>query len=153
MHRRDLLRNGLALGSLLALSDRAADEAAGSQDAKVPIIDSHCHAGTGEAMPAPWTTFADPEATLRRAEEPGIDWTVICPIENPTYERANREIARLVAKYPDRFIGFAKHDPVAEAGKIRRLLTAEVRDLGLRGLKLHKSPTREVLETVAELGV
>ena len=38
-----------------------------------------------------------------------------------------------------RLIGFAKHDPKAEAGKIRTLLTHEVRKLGLKGLK---SPCR-----------
>ena len=55
-----------------------------------------------------------------------------------------------MAKYPGKFIGFAKHDPVSEAGKIKSLLTREVRELGLRGLKLHKLPTREVLDAVAE---
>src|SRR5262249_48498634 len=72
---------------------------------------------------------------------------------NPTYEKANREIADLVAKYPDRFIGFAKHDPETEAGKIRGMLIHEVREMGLKGLKLHKLPTREVLDTVAELKI
>ena len=55
--------------------------------------------------------------------------------------------------YPGKFIGFAKHDPVAEAGKIERLLTREVEQLGLKGLKLHKTPTREVLDVVAALGI
>src|SRR3954452_477390 len=153
MYRRDLWKGGLALGGALALSRRG--DAAG-QDARGPsgpVVDCHCHVGKGEAMSAPWTTYADPEVTLRRAEEAGIDRTVIFPIENPTYERANREIARIVEKYPGKFIGFAKHDPVAEAGSIRRLLTREVKELGLRGLKLHKTPTREVLDTVAELKV
>jgi predicted TIM-barrel fold metal-dependent hydrolase len=117
------------------------------------IIDVHCHAGKGEAMTAPWTSYADPQVTLRRAAEAGIDKTVIFPIHNPTYEKANREIAELVAKHPDRFIGFAKHDPETEAGKIRRLLTQEVREMGLKGLKLHKLPTREVLDTAAELKI
>jgi uncharacterized protein len=91
--------------------------------------------------------------TLRRAEEAGIDRTVIFPIENPTYEQANEEIARLVETHPGKFIGFAKHDPVAEAGRIERLLTREVKELGLKGLKLHKTPTREVLDVVAALGI
>ena len=126
---------------------------AGEQDKRSGlVIDAHCHAGTGEAMSAPWTTFADPEVTLRRAAEAGIDKTVIFPIENPTYERANEEIARLVEKHPGKFIGFAKHDPQAEAGKIERLLTREVRQLGLKGLKLHKTPTRETLDVVASPG-
>jgi len=104
-------------------------------------------------MSAPWTTFADPEITLRRMEEAGIDQAVIFPINNPTYEKANEEIAEICRRYPGKFIGFAKHDPQAEAGRIRALLTREVRELGLKGLKLHRLPTREVLDTVAELGI
>jgi predicted TIM-barrel fold metal-dependent hydrolase len=117
------------------------------------VIDAHCHAGKGETMTAPWTSYADPQVTLRRAAEAGIDKTIIFPISNPTYEKANREIADLVARYPERFIGFAKHDPESEAGKIRRMLTKEVREMGLKGLKLHKLPTREMLDTVAELKI
>ena len=56
-------------------------------------------------------------------------------------------------RYPGKFIGFAKHDPGAEAGKIERLLTCEVREVGLKGLKLHKPPTREMLDVVAALKI
>jgi predicted TIM-barrel fold metal-dependent hydrolase len=90
---------------------------------------------------------------LRHAEEAGIDTTIIFPIENPTYQKANDEIARIVNRYPTKFIGFAKHDPVAEAGKIERLLTREVKELGLKGLKLHKPPTREILDVVKSLEI
>ena len=153
MHRRDLLRSGLVLGAALPVAESLAAELAQESKPAGPIIDCHCHAGKGEAMTAPWTSYADPQVTLRRAEEAGIDKTVIFPIHNPTYEKANQEIARLVARYPDRFVGFAKHDPETEAGKIRRLLTKEVREMGLKGLKLHKIPTREMLDTVAELKI
>lgn len=153
MNRRKLLQEGLILGSALPLVGSARGSEPGGSRRQGLVIDAHCHAGKGEAMTAPWTSFADPALTLRRAEEAGIDRTVIFPIENPTYERANQEIAHLVKQYPGKFIGFAKHDPVAEAGKIQRLLTTEVRELGLKGLKLHKIPTREVLDTVAELKI
>src|SRR5947209_3589354 len=153
MQRRDLLRGGMALGGAHAPTpDLGAQPPEGSDNAG-QVIDAHSHAGNGEAMTAPWTSFADPEVTLRRAEEAGIDRTVIFAIENPTYEKANEEIARLVEKYPGRFVGFAKHDPDREAGRIERLLTREVRQLGLKGLKLHKTPTREVLDAVAGLGI
>jgi predicted TIM-barrel fold metal-dependent hydrolase len=153
MRRRDLLRSGLILGSTLPVADALSAELAQASRPAGLIIDCHCHSGKGEAMTAPWTSYADPQVTLRRAAEAGIDKTVIFPIHNPTYEKANREIAGLVARYPDRFIGFAKHDPETEAGKVRRLLTQEVREMGLKGLKLHKLPTREVLDTVAELKI
>ena len=102
---------------------------------------------------APWSTFNDPEVILRHAEEAGIDKTIIFPIENPTYQKVNEEIARIVERYPGKFIGFAKHDPGAEAGKIERPQTREVRELGLKGLKLHKPPTRELLDVVAALKI
>src|SRR5262249_54492320 len=79
--------------------------------------------------------------------------SVIFPINNRTYEQANAEIASYVRQYPDRLIGFAKHDPKAEAGTIRAALTREVRELGLKGLKLHAVPSPEILDTVAELRI
>src|SRR3954451_12540541 len=151
MRRRDLLKGGFLAGGMLPFAENV--DAGAQREGLGLVIDAHCHAGTGEAMSAPWTTFADPEVTLRRAAEAGIDRTVIFPIENPTYEKANEAIARLVEKHPGKFVGFAKHDPTAEAGKIERLLTREVKQLGLKGLKLHKTPTREMLDVVADLGI
>lgn len=123
------------------------------------VIDAHVHAGKGhkygkgDATTPPWETYNDPEVTLRRAEEAGIDQSVIFPIENRTFEKANEEIADIVKKYPGKFIGFAKHDPENEAGRIGNLLAREIEELGLKGLKLHKNPTPEVLEAVAGLKV
>lgn len=117
------------------------------------VIDAHCHAGRGQAMTAPWTTRADVEVTLRHMEEAGIDRTVIFPINNTSFEKPNQEIAEICGRHPGKFIGFAKHDPKTEAGRIRPMLRREVESLGLRGLKLHEHPTREVLDAVAELGI
>jgi len=153
MHRRNFLSSSLALGSALPLARSLLAEPQGKTEKADLVIDAHGHAGHGEALSAPWSTFNDPEVILRHAEEAGIDKTIIFPIENPTYQKANEEIARIVERYPGKFIGFAKHDPVAEAGKIERLLTPEVRELGLKGLKLHKPPTREMLDVVAALKI
>lgn len=117
------------------------------------VIDAHCHAGTGTQMQAPWNTRAGIEVTLRHMAEAGIDRTVVFPINNRAYERPNQEIAEICGRHPGKFIGFAKHDPETEAGRIRALLKHEVESLGLKGLKLHKLPTREVLDAVAELGI
>jgi hypothetical protein len=107
----------------------------------------------GKEDAAPWTTWNDPEGTLRKMDEVGIDKTVIFPISNSTYEKANEEIAGFVRRWPDRFIGFAKHDQKSEEGQIRKLLVREVKELGLRGLKLHGAPTPEILDAVGELGI
>jgi predicted TIM-barrel fold metal-dependent hydrolase len=124
-----------------------------SAQPKPLVIDAHCHAGRGTAMSAPWTTRADPEVTLRHMAEAGIDRTVIFPINNAEYEKPNQEVAEVCGRYPGKFIGFAKHEPQAEAGRIAGMLRREVESLGLKGLKLHRLPTREVLDAVAELGI
>lgn len=152
MDRRDFMKAG-AVGSLglPMLAARA------EQPSRPLIIDAHCHAGRGlnygktERAHDPWTTFNDPEWTLRRMDEGGIDKSIIFPISNTTYEKANEEIASYVRRWPDRFIGFAKHDAKTEAGRIRDLLRHEVGKLGLRGLKLHGVPSAEMVETAAEL--
>ena len=127
--------------------------AAAQQSGRVPVIDCHTHAGTATALTAPWTTIADPAEILRRNREAGIDKACIFPISHDTFAEANREIAEIVRRYPGRFIGYAKHDPVNEKGRIRAMLPQECRELGLRGLKLHVTPTAEVLDTVAELRI
>ena len=113
MHRRNFLSSGLALGIALSLPDSVPGEPQGKTEKADPVIDAHGHAGHGEALSAPWSTFNDPEVILRHAEEAGIDKTIIFPIENPTYQKANEEIARIVERHPGKFIGFAKHDPGA----------------------------------------
>jgi predicted TIM-barrel fold metal-dependent hydrolase len=158
MQRRDLLKQGLLAGGILSLPHVHAQEQNPNRRRPL-VIDCHVHAGKGmnygqpEGTVAPYTTFNDPEWTLRKMEEVGIDRSIIFPISNKTYEKANEEIASFVRKYPGKFIGFAKHDQKNEAGKIRELLTREVRELGLKGLKLHGAPTREMLEVVADLEI
>ncbi len=157
MDRRNFLKKTLLGGSLCLTASAGSAEAAGRE--KTTVIDAHCHAGKGlnygknDSASDPWTTYNDPMWTLRRADEAGIDKTIIFPINNRTYEAANEEIASYVRRWPDRFIGFAKHDSVTEGGKIRDMLQREVRELGLRGLKLHGVPSREMVETAAELKI
>jgi predicted TIM-barrel fold metal-dependent hydrolase len=131
-----------------------AGAAAAAQNLKVPVIDCHVHAGHANALTAPWTDIADPAGILRRMDQAGIDKAVIFPISNePSYERANREIFEICQKHPARFIGFAKHDPDGEKGRIRQMMLHEIRDLGLRGLKLHGHPGPEILDVCAEFGI
>ena len=157
MDRRDFFKGAFLSGSLCLAEP--AHSAQTPEREQTAVIDAHCHAGRGmnygknEATSDPWTTYNDPMWTLRRAEEVGIDKTIIFPINNRTYEAANEETASYVRRWPNRFIGFAKHDSGTEAGKIRNMLRREVRELGLKGLKLHGVPSEEMVETAAELKI
>ncbi|MFH1716127.1 MAG: amidohydrolase family protein [Planctomycetota bacterium] len=157
MQRRDFFK-GIFVGSSVLLAGFSRQGRA--EERKRPkIIDAHCHAGKGmnygrnDKTYDPWTTYNDPRWTLDRAAEVGIDKTIIFPINNTTYKEANEEIASYVRRWPEKFIGFAKHDSKTEAGRIRDMLMHEVLELGLRGLKLHGVPTKEMVETAAELGI
>jgi uncharacterized protein len=127
---------------------------------KLLVIDCHSHGGIALQpgarleLTTPWDTIADPEIVLQHAREVGIGKTVIFPIDNTNYKEANEYIAQLCQRNPDRLIGFARHDALTEpAGKIRPMLFHEVRELGLRGLKLHTQPNMEILDASKELGI
>ena len=157
--RRDFLaRSGaVVLGS--ALSGKAGLDAsmlssqASNEGRKVPVIDCHAHAGIAEALVDPWDTFADPAILLSHAEEAGVDKTVIFPINNRSYVKANEYIVQTCQKYPGKFIGFARHSAYTEHYPIRPMLFHEVHDLGLRGLKLHDQPSKEILDAVRDLQI
>ena len=163
--RRGFLRTGgrILLGGAWAqiagASERSVPSPLLQAPSKMPVIDCHAHAGisrlTGRDIDLvnPWYAVADPEVILRHAAEVGIDRTVIFPIENTTYEKANEDIAQICRRYPGRFIGFAKHNPLTEKGRLRSLLLREYHELGLRGQKLHQQPTPELLDVVKELGI
>src|SRR5262249_11564405 len=135
------------------LSTAAAGETGPPLQRKRAVIDCHTHVGTASTLTAPWSTIANPEEILRRNREAGIDKACVFPISHDTFEEANREVAAIARRHRDRFIGFAKHDPVREKGRIREMLFRECLELDLRGLKLHVTPTAEVLDAVAELGI
>jgi len=116
------------------------------------IIDFHCHAGKGDLLSAPASTDAPLEPYLRRAQAAGINKTVVMAGFNTDYAKANAEVARIVARYPDRLIGFAFVHCRRDRGRIREMVERAVLEWGFRGIKVHGSeslPTREVCD-VAE---
>jgi uncharacterized protein len=118
------------------------------------IIDCHCHAGRGDKMTAPWNTDAPIEPYLRRARAAGIDKTIIMPAFHSDYAEANAQVARIIARYPGRFLGFAFVHAVRDAGRIFRMVEYAVRKWSFRGIKVHgheAMPTREVCETARTL--
>jgi predicted TIM-barrel fold metal-dependent hydrolase len=113
------------------------------------IIDCHCHAGKGDLMTAPWNTDAPLEPYLRRAQAAGIDKTVVFPPFHSDYAAANAELARIVARHPDRLIGFGFVHAARDAGRIFEMVKRAVVQWNFRGIKVHghdAMPTREVCE-------
>jgi uncharacterized protein len=118
------------------------------------IVDVHCHAGKGDLMTAPWNTDAPIGPYLRRARAAGIAKTVIFAPFHSDYERANAEVARIVARYPSRLIGFAFVHALRDRGRIYRMVERAVNQWRFRGIKLHgheAMASREVCETARAL--
>jgi uncharacterized protein len=112
------------------------------------IIDCHCHAGKGDRMTAPWNTDAPIEPYLRRARRAGIEKTVVFAPFHSNYDEANRQVARIIARFPGRLIGFAFVHAARDAGRIS-CMVQRARKWGFLGIKLHgfeAMPTREVCE-------
>jgi predicted TIM-barrel fold metal-dependent hydrolase len=112
------------------------------------IVDCHCHAGKGDRMTAPWNTDAPIEPYLRRARRAGIDKTVVFAPFHTDYDQANRQVARIVARFPERLIGFAFIHATRDAGRIFPMVE-RARKWGFRGIKCHgfeAMPTRELCE-------
>jgi predicted TIM-barrel fold metal-dependent hydrolase len=117
--------------------------------AKVMIIDCHCHAGTGDRMTAPWNTIAAIKPYLRRARAAGISKTVVVSVFHSDYNKANAELANIIAQHPGRLIGFVFVHATRDAGRIFRMVEHAVRKWRFRGIKIHgfdAMPTREVCE-------
>lgn len=113
------------------------------------IIDSHCHAGLGDAMTAPWNTTAPLHNYLRRAGAAGISKTIVFPAFHSDYAEANRALARLVKDNSDRLIGYAFVHTSRDTGRIGEMVETAVRRYGFRGIKIHGvdgMPNREVCE-------
>lgn len=112
------------------------------------IVDSHAHAGYSDALKNSWDTFEDINVSLRRMDQAGIDKSVILPIGDDNFELHNRQTADIVARHADRLIGYAKVSQKYDAGRVEKLLREAFEQLGLRGLKLHGHPNREIMEVM-----
>ena len=113
------------------------------------IIDAHCHAGEGDGLSGPWDTSAPLDSYLARARAAGITHTVLFPPLTSDYSRANRELARITLRAPQRFTGVAFVNPVADAGRVASMVERAVDQWGFRGIKVHWRDgrmTREIAE-------
>jgi uncharacterized protein len=120
------------------------------------IIDCHCHAGQGDGFTGPWDTDAPLHAYLQRAARVGISRTVLLPAFHSDYAVANRALARIVARAPQRLIGFAMVHAARDRGRVLPMLRAATLRDGLVGIKVHRHDapiTREVLDAARALRV
>ena len=114
------------------------------------IIDCHCHTGRADLIDQSWTNGAPMLAYLRRARAAGISKTVVFSQLRGDYNAGNEEVARIVARFPERLIGFVFVDARRDAGHIFGMVDRAVRKHAFRGIKVHgidAMPTREVCET------
>src|SRR5262245_29220442 len=113
------------------------------------IIDSHCHAGKGDGLTGPWDTAAPLSKYLARAAAAGISRTVLFAAFHSDYFVANRAVARIVARHPGRFYGFAFLHPDRDRGRVFTMVRMAVEQYGFRGIKIHRHDgriTREICE-------
>lgn len=105
------------------------------------IVDCHCHAGRGNAITGPWDA-APLGRYLQRAGRAGIGRTMLFATFHADYAEANRQVARIVASRPDRFLGFAFVHPLRDAGRVGELVRVGVERYGFCGIKVHRQLTR-----------
>jgi len=113
------------------------------------IIDAHCHAGKGDGLTGPWDTDASLGHYIRRAHQANIERTVLLPAFHSDYQRANRELAKIVATDRTRWLGFAMVHATRDAGRVGTLVSEAVCNYGLCGIKVHRYDariTREICE-------
>ncbi|HSV80739.1 MAG TPA: amidohydrolase family protein [Ramlibacter sp.] len=120
------------------------------------IVDCHCHAGQGDGLTGPWDTDAPLDAYLQRAARAGIARSVLLPAFHSDYALANRALAGIVARRPQRFIGFAMVHPARDRGRVLPMLTTAVERYGFAGIKVHRHDapiTREICDAARALRV
>jgi uncharacterized protein len=116
------------------------------------IIDCHCHAGKGDGLTGPWDTAAPLGRYLRRANAAGIKRTVLFAAFHSDYARANRAVASIVARQPERFYGFAFLHARNDRGRVEHLVREAVESFGFVGIKVHRHDariSREICEAAA----
>jgi len=114
------------------------------------IIDSHCHAGPGDLMTAPWNTNAPIEPYLRRARAARIDRTIVVAAFHSDYHKANAQLARIVQRFAPRLVAFAFVHARRDAGRICNMVRHALEEWGFRGIKVHGHDamlTREICDT------
>lgn len=123
---------------------------------RFPIVDSHVHIGEGDGLTGPWDTCGSLRTYLERARPAGIEKAVLMAPITSDYPKANRALARVVARDPARFLAYVFVNTAAEAGSVAAHVSTLVRQHGFCGIKVHAHDgriTREVAEVARREGV
>ena len=124
------------------------------EERRTLIVDSHAIVGNGQSWTFPPRPVAEElEYLLERGAEAGIDRHCIVAARTEDCPSANKHVALLCRRSPEKFIGVAAHHPEREAGHLRRRLFEEVRSEGLRAVRSDGHPTRELLDAAMELRI
>jgi hypothetical protein len=126
------------------------------------VIDAHNHIGGPDKGDG---RSQGPDEIIARMDEAGIGMAVVFPFNEAepgvSFSRANDKVAAYQHAHPDRLIGFCRLDPNYGASAVDEL-TRCVRELGLKGVKLHPTSQRfglgdpalaEILSAAQELRV
>ncbi|WP_207436077.1 amidohydrolase family protein [Sabulibacter ruber] len=113
------------------------------------IIDSHCHAGKGDGLTGPWDTDAPLTDYLAWATEAGVQKTVLFAAFHSDYSIANKEVAGIVNRQPNRFYGYVFIHPERDRGRVLGMVKTAVQQYRFCGIKVHRYDariTREICE-------
>ena len=97
------------------------------------IVDAHAYVGNSL-----FDQGQTPDELLRQMDFYGVDQAILIPCRPKSYDiiPANSMVAKVVLRYPDRFMGFARVDPWQGQAALDELKRA-YETLGLCGLLLH----------------
>jgi hypothetical protein len=115
-----------------------------SLPADVRVIDCHAHYGYYEPVRIAHT---DAEGMLRVMNRVGVEKVCISSFMSigPDYRTGNGLVAEVIAKHPERFIGYAVVNP-NQPGKIKAELERCFDDYGMKAIKLHPALHRYPVE-------
>lgn len=120
------------------------------------VIDSHCHAGKGDGLIGPWDTNAPLKDYLQWCNDAGIHKTVLFAAFHSDYSKANRQVAKIVDKNPNRFYGYAFLNATNDKGRIYKMVDTAVNEYNFCGLKVHRYDariSREICEVAKEFSL
>ena len=96
------------------------------------VVDFHCHIGTCQRL----RMYDDLEDLIRVMDSAGVDMACLFNIHRGNASFGNDEVAKALARYPDRFVGFAFVTPYYPEEVENELLRAIDR-LKMRAIKIY----------------